>query len=304
MFADMKIKCISPWLGSKRSLAPKIVRQLGPHRYYCELCCGSLAVLFAKPPSEHELVCDLHGGVTNLAWVLKDQGLAFDLFSRLQTVQYHDDIFEASKTWLEDSEAGIVDETPNLEWAYHYLIASWQGRNGIAGTDLTNYQIATRWTALGGSSPLRFKSAVESIPAWCERLGHAHILRRDMFQVLQSIEDALGTAIYIDPPYLPQTKANKSTYRHEFAAADHRRLADMLQRFRLARVVVSYYDCEELTRLYPPAAGWNTIDCSRHKHTHTQSRRGSRYYEAPEVLIVNGEPVPEEPAEQQELLFN
>ena len=53
------------------------------------------------------------------------------------------------------------------------------------------------------------------------------------------------------------------------------------------------------SRLYPPAAGCHTMSCSRHKHTYTQSRRGSRYYEAPEVLIVNGEPVPEEPADEQ-----
>jgi hypothetical protein len=53
------------------------------------------------------------------------------------------------------------------------------------------------------------------------------------------------------------------------------------------------------SRLYPPAAGCHTINGSRHKHTHTQSRGGSRYYEAPEVLIVNGEPVPAEPVDEQ-----
>lgn len=296
----MKISAISPWFGSKRTLAPEIIRQLGPHQFYFEGCFGSLALLFAKEPSEHEQVCDLHGAVTNLAWVVQDQVGAPVLFERLQKVLYSDAVYAHSKAWLAENEnrpvanmaadpglqwIGNIYEKASITWAYHYFIASWMGRNGVAGTARVNYQIATRWTKGGGSGPLRFRNAVDSIPAWCERLRNVHILRRDLFDVLPKIEDDHGVAVYVDPPYLPGTIAGNSKYLHNFAAADHGRMAKELGRFRKARVVVSYYADPQLEALYP---SWTFLDCSRHKHLHVQNKRGSKRSDAPEVLLLNG----------------
>lgn len=291
----MKITAISPWFGSKRTLAPTIVHQLGRHSYFLDCPCGSLSVLLAKDPSEHETAVDLHGALTNLAWVVQSEDLAAQLFNRLQRVMYSDAVYRLSKSWLERFEGHYQGDEfppdPDLDWAYHYFIASWMGRNGVAGTERVNYQLAVRWTKGGGSGPLRFRNAVDSIPAWCERLRNILILRKDCFEVLGKVQDDTGVAIYSDPPYLPGTVAGNSKYLHDFTAADHRRLAELLCRFKKARVVVSYYDDPELDRLYP---GWTKIDCSRHKHLHVQNKRGSKRKEAPEILLVNGPAYPEE----------
>lgn len=268
-------------------MAPEIVKQLGKHSYYFEGCCGSMAVLLAKDPAHHETVCDLHGGITNLALLIQSRTEAADLFDNLQRVMYSDELFDRSKAWLEENEdrLAVRDET-SRGWAYHYFIASWMGRNGVAGTALTNYQLATRWTAGGGSGPLRFRNAVDSIPAWCERLKNVLILRKDVFEILPKIEDAAGTAIYVDPPYLPWSMSGKARYLFDFPIEQHARLAQILGTFKKARVVVSYYDALQLHELY---LGWTFIDCSRHKHLHVQNKRGSKRTDAPEVLIVNGE---------------
>lgn len=286
---DAKITSLSPWFGGKRTLAPEIVRQLGPHSYYFEGCAGSLAVLFAKEPSEHEAVCDRHRALTNLAWCIQDEAYGVVLFNRLQRVMYSDELYQKSKAYLAQQAEPLFDE-PHIEHAYHYFIASWMGRNGVAGTARVNYQIATRWTKGGGSGPLRFRNAVESIPAWCERLRNVHILRRDVFDVLPKIEDDDGAAIYCDPPYLPGTVSGNSKYLHDFTDADHARLAQELSRFRKARVVVSYYHAPELTTLY---RRWRVLDCSRHKHLHVQNKRGigKGMTAAPEVLLINGPPI-------------
>lgn len=283
----MKITAIAPWFGSKRTMAPEIVRQLGPHQFYLEGCAGSMAVLIEKPPSEHEIAVDLHGALTNLAWVIQTEATAIDLFNRLQRVMYCDEVYQETKAWLEQrgDEPG-VDE-PSVEWAYHYFLASWMGRNGVAGTAHVNYQIATRWTKGGGSGPLRFRNAADSIPAWCDRLRNVHIQRRDLLKVLPSIEDAEGVAIYVDPPYLPETVAGNSKYLCDFPADGHERLARELGRFKHARVIVSYYDHPRLADLYPKRR-WTHLDCSRHKHLHCQNKRGSKRQDAPEVLIING----------------
>lgn len=295
----MKITAIAPWFGSKRTLAPEIVRQLGKHSYYFEACAGSMAVILAKEPTEHETVCDLHGAMTNLAWCVQREEVAAKLYDRLQKVLYSDAVYLDSKDWLNEREAKepddkwsgpdtidpICHEELNPEFAYHYFVASWMGRNGVAGTARVNYQIATRWTKGGGSGPGRFRAAVESIPAWHDRLRNVHILRRDLFDVLPKIQDDAAVAIYADPPYLPDTISGNSRYLCEFAPDDHRRLAEALRRFKLARVVVSYYASPALADLYPD---WTVLDCSRHKHLHVQNSRGTNRKEAPEVLLVNG----------------
>ncbi len=284
----MKLTALAPWFGSKRTLAPTVVELLGEHSYYFEGCAGSMAVLFAKEPSHHETVCDLHGALTNLGWVVQDDRLAPRLFDRLSRTMYGDDIFQRSKRWMERFEsvpqAPSLFEEPSFEWAYHYFIASWMGRNGVSGTERVNYQLATRWTAGGGSGPLRFKNAVDSIPAWCDRLRNVLVLRRDLFEILPKVDDAPSTAIYVDPPYLHSTIAGNSRYLHDFTPEQHERLAKELRRFLRAKVVVSYYEADELRRLYE---GWTFIDASRQKHLHVQNKRGTGRKTAPEVILVN-----------------
>lgn len=282
----MKLTALLPWFGGKRTLASEIVRQLGPHKYYLETCAGSMAVLFAKEPSSHETVCDLHGGMTNLSWVIQKEDLAIDLFGRLQRALYSEELYAASKAWLDQWINDLLPHPlPSIDWAYHYFLASWMGRNGVSGTERVNYQLATRWTSGGGSGPLRWKNAVDSIPAWCERLRNVLILRRSLFDVLPRMEDEEGLAIYADPPYLPDTMG-KSRYLHDFTPEHHKQLAKELGRFKKARVVVSYYAHPSLELLYP---GWTFHDCSRQKNLHVQNRRGGDGAKtAPEVLILNG----------------
>lgn len=287
----MKITAIAPWFGSKRTLAPTIVHQLGKHSYYFEACAGSMSVLLAKQPSEHEVVCDLHGALTNLAWCVQLEDFAHELYERLQRVLYGDEIYTASKDWLAFNEANILkankvhQDEPDPDWAYHYFIASWMGRNGVTGTARVNYQIATRWTKGGGSGPGRFRAAVESIPAWHDRIRNVHILRRNVFDVLPKLQDDRDLAIYADPPYLAETVAGNSKYLCDFSEADHRMLAEQLRRFKLARIVVSYYAHPLLKELH---RGWTFVDCSRQKHLHVQNKRGTGRKAAPEVLLING----------------
>ncbi len=278
-----KIGAVSPWFGGKRSLAPTIIEELGKHRAYWEPACGSMAVLLAKEPSSHETVNDLHGDIVNLARVIQSDA-AVALYDRLQrTLMAEPLVQEAGKYMATPYESDTIDS----DRAYWYFVASWAGRNGVAGTKRTNYQMAVRWTAGGGSGAVRFRSAVESLPWWHRRLQSVEILRRDLFQVLPRIADAEGTVIYLDPPYLKGGgRSGSQDYLYEFGGGDHSNLAKELCRFEKARVVVSYYDDPQLNDLYP---GWTKRLVYRQKNLHVQNRRGSQKYTAPEVLLINGE---------------
>ena len=292
--AEMKIKSIAPWFGGKRMLAGEIGRELGPHSMYVEPFCGSMAVLLMKPKSGSDIVNDLHGNIINLALVIASKR-CYELYDRLYRTMDCETFFDGAKEMFmaqgvfePPAGPGAVTEE-HVERAYIYFVVSWMGRNGISGTKRCNYQKARRWTPGGGSGAVRFASAVDSIPAWHERLRRVNIYCMDGFELLEKIEDHRQTAIYLDPPYLRHTvdksRAGNGVYQHEFEPGDHEKLAARLKRFERARVVVSYYDDPQLDELYP---GWTKRKMEIQKTLHLQNKRNVKRVMAPEVLLLNG----------------
>jgi len=305
--AEAKIKAIAPWFGGKRTLAPRIVAELGPHTQYFEPFCGSMAVLFAKEASQKETVNDLHGDLVNLARVLQSPPAAQILYHRLQSALFCEGLLHDANHMLDDeSSLSLIvahkeaDDPIAIERAYWYFLASWMIRNGVAGTGRLEYQLAVRWTKNGGSPTVRFRNAVESIPAWHERLRNVVILRRNAFFILDRFEDCPGTAIYVDPPYMSGSRSGfgnhgaGSRYKHEFHHQatlldqdDHAKLAEILRGYTKARIVVSYYDCPRVRELYD---GWTAVACPINKNMRVTAGRGTgKAQMAPEMLLINGE---------------
>src|SRR5262249_6349273 len=125
---------------------------------------------------------------------------------------------------------------------------------------------------------------VDSIPDWHQRLVGVQILKRNAFDILPRIEDAEGTAIYIDPPYI----SKGAPYVHDFQHLDHICLTQELHRIQMARVVIRYYEHPLLKKLYPR---WTKIDCSHVSKSMVNSGMRGREGRtvAPEVLLVNGD---------------
>lgn len=278
---DMKIKGIAPWFGGKRTLAPEIVAELGPHRAYWEPFCGSAAVLLAKAVSSSETINDLNGDLINLARVLADEATAVALYNRLMRFVMHEEIFhEAAARWRARGRQPSP-ELPDIDLAADFMVCSWFGRNGV-GTSSYNQGFCVSYTVNGAHAATRWRSTVDSIPAWHHRLRCVTILNRDAFALLERIEDARGTSIYIDSPYIEKG----AKYIHDFAAEDHRRLATSLSRFERARVIVSYYDHPVVRKLYD---GWTLRHLKATKAMVSQGTRGKGgAVAAPEVLLING----------------
>lgn len=276
---EMAITAIAPWFGGKRNLAPAIIQELGPHRSYWEPFCGSMAVLLAKPVASMETVNDLHGDLVNLARVVQREDLAIDLYGRLARTLMHEELMHAAASRCRSRGNAPACEEPDTDRAYDYMLCAWMGRNGVAGTQSYNQGFCVRYTQNGGHSAKRWVSAVESIPAWHQRLRAVTILNRDGFRLIERIEDSPNTVVYCDPPYVEKG----AKYVHDFACGDHERLATLLQRFRRARVIVSYYEHESLLSLYP---GWTFVPLAAKKSLGLGSN--GRAAKAPEILIING----------------
>lgn len=297
-----EITAIAPWFGAKRNLAARIVAELGPHSAYWEPFCGSMAVLLAKDPCPMETVNDLHGDLVNLGRVVAHDLLHGLLYRKLRrTFASRVLMDEAAARWKGrgNSPAGDV---PDLDRAYDYFLSTWLGRNGVAGTQSFNQGFCRRFTKNGGSAAKRWCSAVDSIPAWNQRLREICILSEDAIGLLQRIEDADGVVIYVDPPYL----VKGARYVHDaddsvpivasiLGISDpaklppfawHRAVAKLLCRFQKTRIVVSYYEHPLLAEIYPL---WTKIPLKATKALVNQSMRDSSgAVHAPEVLLING----------------
>lgn len=291
---EMKIRAIAPWFGGKRTLAPTIVEELGKHKGYWEPFCGGVSVLFAKARCRQEVLNDKHGDLTNLAMVLASDAAAV-LYDRAYRTVYSEAVFDACKATIgrrvfEFAESAEAVERRHVDRAYAYLVLSWMGRNGAAGTARINYQFTLRYTNNGGDSATRWVQVCDSIPAWHDRLRGVVISRRDAIALLDKVDDADGTAIYLDPPYLEEGDAYEHTFRSGGGGMfdqrdDHARLAEAARRFTRARVVVSYYAHPRLAELYP---NWTVRDCTMSKALAAQNKRGANREVAPEVLLING----------------
>ena len=280
----MKIKSLVPWYGSKRTLAPRIIKQFGPHTTYVEPFAGSLAVLLAKEPARHEVVSDLHADLINLLRVLCDRESAERLHVFLSLVPYCETLYLEAVERLRSS----IDSDPILR-ARDYMLASWQGINGLAGTD-RKVTFARRSTASGGNGPIRWRGVCDSIPYWHERVNRVEFHQRDAFQTLEMIRDEPGTVVYCDPPYLSETRCDNAKYVHDFSAEDHQRLASALKRFTKARVVVSYYRNPTTDLIYD---GWKCVDYIGRKNMSNVGVTPSKELNAQECVYVNGEIYPE-----------
>lgn len=277
----MRIKAIAPWFGGKRSIASMIVELIGDHKEYWEPFCGSMAVLFAKPICTMETVNDRHGDLINLARVIQDKQLGEKLYDKLMRTLCAERFFrEAKERWISgETKPGKVD----IDRAYDYFVASWMGLNGVSGTDRSNYQFAVRWCGSGGHGAKRWKSVVDSMPAWHQRLRNVLIIERDAFKVIPNIKDTDSTVIYCDPPYIE--KSDK--YIHDFSDDDHKRLATALSRFKKSRIIVSYYDHPKLEGLYPD---WIKIKIKKSRQSLRNATRGKKKKPVAkriEVLLTN-----------------
>lgn len=271
------IKCLIPYAGGKRTLAPRIVELLGEHGTYVEPFVGGCSILPVKPRAAVEIINDANPAVVNVLRAMRFN--EYQLSRMLGPMAFDRQTFENAKSLLASIAPGA--DLIGTDIAAAQLVVWWMGANGYAGTTKTGW-FAQRHTKTGGDPAVRWESFKRSLPTLAERLCGVLLANQDFRPFLrQRALDLRGTAIYADPPYF----AKRIEYAHDFTPKDHVDLAAMLNRYRRARVVVSYYDAPELATLYPPDL-WERHEVKVSKAS-ANARRGATKTTATEVLLVN-----------------
>lgn len=246
----MKITALAPWFGANRIGAGRVGELLAG--------CEWIGVPFMGGGSEllhlqarTVVANDKHRDVVNLARVLADPVLGPRLYRRLKRLAFHADaLSEAQAVLTRTDETQLPADCCDMARAEAYFVACWMGRSAEAGTDgELRGSLPVRWSAGGGDSAVRFRSAVRSLVGFRRVLERVNFTCLDAFEFLDQCKDQPGHGIYCDPPWIGAGDA----YRHRFTEADHRRLAERLTEFRATRIVVRYGDHPLIRELY---AGW------------------------------------------------
>lgn len=235
--------------GGKWRLAPWIIEHFPPHRVYVEAFGGAASVLLRKPRAYAEVYNDLWDEVVALFRVLRDPATAAELERRLRLTPFARREFERAYVAPEEDIARGVGGAAarDIEMSRKLIIRSYMG----FGSDGHNAAVKTGFRAVShrsGTAPARdWAHFPDQIAALTARLQGVVIENRDAAAAMRQ-HDGPDTLHYVDPPYMPDTRSDKSrrgklryhAYTHEMDAGDHNALARVLRRLQ-GMVVLSGY---------------------------------------------------------------
>lgn len=255
--------------GGKWRLAPWVIGHFPPHRVYVEPFGGAASVLLRKPRAYAEIYNDLDEEVVAFFAVLRDRALAAELQRQVALTPYARFEFELSYAPTHDP----------IERARRLLVRSWMahGSSGLRG-HRTGFRLGSMREHTTASHDWgRFS---EAIPALVERLQGVAIERRPAARVIAR-EDRPDTLVYVDPPYMYETRSQKRIgndlyhgYRHELDDDGHKELLEQLVGLT-AMVVISGYATALYDRML---SGWTRVQ---------RDARADRGEARTEVLWIN-----------------
>ena len=182
----------------------------------CQVFGGGASLLFAKEPSKVEVYND---NVVAFFRLFHDHE-AFKEFRR----KCHYTPF--SQDWYVECRDTWKCQTDSVERAYRWFVTLRMARYA----DMNNaIRDRAGW----------FKQIVDSMDEVVERLRSVNIENQDWKEIFRRY-DAPHTVFYLDPPYLPSTRASDNYYEHEMSENDHQELIDTLKSLE-GKVILSGY---------------------------------------------------------------
>lgn len=208
------------YAGAKWTIAPWIIQQMPHHQAYVEPFCGSCAVLLAKAPVAHELVCDRADEIVTLFRVIREQ--PEELAMALAMTPYSRAEHEASYV--------VADDMDDVERARRFLVRVWMSHGGKLGRVAGWRLWRDPGTRLSNSMPKLWRALPDRIWSIVDRLRDVHIECRDYREVIPLYSGQAEALIYCDPPYVQSTLGTDKLYLHDMTDEDHLELLDLLDR--------------------------------------------------------------------------
>ncbi|KKX24339.1 DNA adenine methylase [Rhizobium sp. LC145] len=238
-------RSILRWHGSKWRIAPWVISHFPPHKVYVEPFGGAASVLLQKPRTLSEIYNDLDRDLVRMFRVIRDQ--PDELARAIALSPYARDEYRELYEPVDD----------DLEATRRFIIRSFMGMNSKGALSKSGFDARTNPD--GFTSRLRSLADLpEQVALVAGRFLHVLIENCDAKKLVKRYDrdDAL---IYLDPPYVAETRSGKY-YAHEMTDADHSALLAAIDASR-AMVIISGYPSE----LYDSAMkGWHRVETKAH----------------------------------------
>lgn len=258
------------YFGAKGSIAKKIVALMPEHDGYVEPFAGSLAVLLAKEPCRMEIVNDLDHRLMTFWRVVRDNPREL---TRAVSLTPH------SRAELEQSWT-ITDDMSDIEIARRVWVSLNQGRSPALGRK-TGWRYFSDPVATSSTMATYMSAYRNRVEPAAERILGVTLECRPALDIIKRFGKAERTLIYVDPPYLGETRSGRNTYGFEMAEPqEHRALAVALNDCSAMVMVSGYANPLYDDHLY---RGWFRREISSH------TANGSGYRGRTEVIWSNRE---------------
>ena len=269
------------WHGGKFRDRRRIIAHFSPHRVYVEPYGGAASVLLCKDRAYAEVYNDLDAEVVGLFRVLRSER-APELIAALRLTPFARDEFEAAYAPAAcDVEAAYAPAACDVEAARRLVVRSFMGfgSDGHNGATRTGFRPqSSRSHTTPAHDWANYPPALHAVVA---RLAGVVIENKPAIEVMAQ-HDGPATLHFLDPPYLPEVRSQKSRkgglkyhcYAHEMARADHVALLAFVRELE-GMVVISGY----------PSALYDGVLADWHRVTWAALADGAR--PRTEVLWIN-----------------
>lgn len=227
------------WHGGKWILGEWIISHFPEHRVYVEPFGGAASVLMQKPKSYAEIYNDIDDDVVNLFEVLRNPIRSKELRGQLALTPF---------SRVEHQNAYKVADDPT-ERARRLIIRSFMGFSSNGHNRLGKTGFRANSNRSGTTPAGDWANYPEALEFFTARLNGVTIEHRDALDVMRQ-HDGADTLHYLDPPYLPETRALKNPYdlkygggmyAHEMTTEEHVSLLEALPTIE-GMIVLSGYE--------------------------------------------------------------
>lgn len=218
-------------------------------------------VLMQKPRSFVEVYNDIDNNVVNLFRVVRDKKKCRELIRRLKLTPYSREEFnECYRTYRQEK-----DQIERARMVYVLLAM------GFAGS-LGNKSWSYGGTKYESSVARTFTNSLKNIEVVCERMREVIIENKDLLKTCKQW-DSPETLIYLDPPYVPETRVTTADYDNEMTVEDHIRiLAWCVEEAKSMIIISGYY-----SKLYADmleSHGWVRVDIQTYSRVSISNGKG------------------------------
>lgn len=260
------------WFGGKSMMVQKLVDLIPKHEVYFEVFGGGGALLFAKQPSRVEVYNDVDSRLVNFFRVIRDPETFAEFYRQISLIPNSREEFEDARARARGKKGDMIEKAVDM---YILTRQSFSGNmrcwKFINSNDWGHHQ----WI-----------NSIEDLPRAVKRLMRVSI-EHISFEKLLPHADFEEAFVYLDPPYLRQTRKSKYEYKHEMSDEQHRTLLRTIKKMK-SKIMLSGYHSElydgELT-------DWRTLEFDAkqlqriHHNAPTRKEVVWMNYEPPKVRI-------------------